>query len=230
MSYFLKKFVCLSKSRKIGGFCFAGKEILKNGDIGEWLRPVSDREDEEISHNECKYEDDCLPELLDIIEVPFKKPNPTCHQCENYLIDDGYCWEKVGNFNREDLNLLLDSPDVLWGSNNSSYYGINDRVDECFLENLDNSLYFITPTSLSIDVITEGKEFNNPRRKVRARLIYNEKNYLLPVTDPDIEKRYLKKEDGQYIFRNPESRVFICVSMGKPHQGYCWEFVASVIK
>jgi hypothetical protein len=42
----IKRLVCLANSRKSGGRCIAGRELL-TGNLGEWIRPVSDRKNEE---------------------------------------------------------------------------------------------------------------------------------------------------------------------------------------
>jgi hypothetical protein len=223
-----KKIVCLAKSRKIGGLCFAGKEILKNNIIGDWIRPVSSRDSEEISSNECEYADGCKPDLLDFIKIPIVKHKPTCHQCENYLIDEEYYWSKKGVFHKNNLGQLCDYPKALWEPHDSSYYGINDRVHAFFKDSLKDSLYLIS--RLTIEVQTEGEEFGNPRRKVRARFEYNDEMYLFPITDPVIERAYYKKENGQYKSINPDGRIFLCVSIGLPHEGFCYKFVASMIK
>ena len=230
MRHSLKKIVCLAKSRKLGGLCFAGKEILRNNIIGNWIRPISLRESEEISPNECEYENGCRPDLLDIIEIPMVKHKPTCFQCENYLIDDKYFWLKDDVFNKKNLVQLCDHPKSLWEPHDSTYYGVNDRVREAFVDDLKNSLYLITPSSLSILVQNEGGEFGNPKQKVRARFKYNGENYLFPITDPDIEEIYYRMGIGRYPIQNPEDSFFLCVSIGLPYDGYCYKFVASIIK
>jgi len=50
--------VCLANSRKISGRCIAGKKISEN----KWMRPVSNRESEEISEEERRYENGQMPQ------------------------------------------------------------------------------------------------------------------------------------------------------------------------
>jgi hypothetical protein len=230
MTSFSKKMVCLAKSRKTGGFCFAGKEILEDGSIGQWLRPVSSRNTEEISAYECQFENGQQPDLLDIIDVSYKQHHPNCFQCENYLIDVEYYWSKEGVYDSEKLIRLLDNPTFLWEPHDSSYYGIKDRVEECHISELNDSLYLITPTDLTIEVRTEGAEFGHPRRRVRARFQYNAIVYVFPVTDPSIERHYFSGQDGTYDMESPENRIFMCVSIGLPWENYCYKFVASIIQ
>lgn len=230
MPYQSKKIICLAKSRKIGGFCIAGKEILEDNSVGQWIRPVSSRKSDEISVTECRFENRRLPRLLDIIEIPLKKHDPDRFQCENYLIDEDNYWSKEGEFDSEDLINICDDPSILWGPDNSSYYGLRDRVEECNINDLNDSLYLISPIDLTIDVHAEGIYFGQ-KRKVRARFNYNGIKYCFSITDPIIENRFFAKQDGDYQIDSPENRVFLCVSIGLPYErdNYCYKFVASII-
>lgn len=230
MAYKSKRIILLAKSRKTGGFCIAGKEILDSGAVGGWIRPVSSRKTDEIYPSECQYEDKYQPDLLDIIEVPYKKYEPECFQCENYLINEGYYWSKVGDFKSKNLSGICDNPKTLWAPHSSSWYGVRDRVEECFMEDLVDSICLITPDKLSIEVQTEGERFGNPRRRARARFVYNNITYLFSITDPVIEKNYKKRADGEYPFESPKDRVFMCVSIGLPYDNYCYKFVASILE
>ena len=146
-----KKIVCLANSRKISGRCIAGKIIETN----EWIRPVSNRDTEEISEEERRYENGEMPQLLDIIDIQVKEHRPKLFQNENYLIDNGFYWTKIGYYN-EDIMQLLDTPNDLWGTQSSSYQGCSDRFPENIASNYSNSLYLIKPQSLKIIVREEG--------------------------------------------------------------------------
>ncbi len=215
--------VCLANSRKISGRCIAGKIVRSN----QWVRPVSSRDTEEISEYERRYENGQMPRLLDIIRIPVKEHRPKLFQTENYLIHDDYYWEKIGRFDGS-LHDLLDYPCDLWGTACSSYQGLNDRFSEQQCNNYSESLYLIKPESLKIIVRTEGQEFGNSRRKVRARFTYNHQSYLWPVTDPDVERQYLSGNNGEFILE--ATKHYLCVSVGLPYQGYCYKFVASIIR
>jgi hypothetical protein len=228
MSDLVKKIICLANSRKPHGRCIAGKEI-KNNLVGSWIRPVSSRTDKEISIQECQSKNGRIPEVLDIIEIRFKEHSPTSFQIENYLINHTYYWEQAGHFGLENLPKLCDQPATLWQGGNSSYQGLNDRVSEDSTNRINSSLYLITPNTLKILVREEGREFGNPRRKVRADFSYRGIYYILPVTDPVIENSYLAKDDGTYVIQQPYNRIFMCISIGLPWDGYCYKFVASII-
>ena len=219
----VKTIVCLATSRKLNGRCIAGKELTS----AKWVRPVSGRDTEEISEEEQKYEDGKMPKLLDIVKIPIKMHKPNLFQTENYLIDDKFFWEKVDTFSGN-LDDLLDYPEDLWGIGSSSYQGLNDRFPEKKYNNYSKSLYLIKPQSLKIIVRTEGEEFNSPRRKVRASFTYNQQQYLWPVTDPDIERQYLSGNNGKFTIE--ATKHYICVSIGLPYDGYCYKFVASIIR
>jgi len=215
--------VCLANSRKISGRCIAGKIMSEN----KWMRPVSNRESEEISEEERRYENGQMPKLFDVISIPVKEYKPKLFQSENYLIDDDYYWEKIGEFNSS-LDNLLDYPENLWGIGESSYQGLNDRSSEQKQNNYSESLYLVKPQSLKIIVRTEGHEFGDAKRKVRADFNYNDITYIFPVTDPEFERKYLSGENG--VFALPVENTYLCVSLGLPYNGYCYKFVASIIQ
>ena len=52
-----KRIVCLANSSKLNGRCIAGKEIIEDGRVGDWIRPVSVREKQEVSEWERQYKD-----------------------------------------------------------------------------------------------------------------------------------------------------------------------------
>ncbi len=122
----------------------------------------------------------------------------------------------------------MDTPVDLWCTDSSSYQGINDRIPEQKCDNYNESLYFIKPKSLEIIVRVEGEEFDNAKRKVRAEFEYNNIRYIFPITDPVVESQYLSGEDGKYTL--PGGSTYLCVSVGLPYNGYCYKFVASIIR
>lgn len=85
----IKRIVCLANSRKLQGRCVAGRELI-NGQPAGWIRPVSDRQYEEVSEYERQYEDGTDPRVLDIIDMPLKRRRAKDHQPENWLLDPNY--------------------------------------------------------------------------------------------------------------------------------------------
>lgn len=88
-----KTIVCLAKSIKHGGYCIAGKELVDNRFAG-WIRPVSDREDEEIRSAECRCDDGTELRLLDVVTIPLLEARPSAYQIENHLIDANQRWRR----------------------------------------------------------------------------------------------------------------------------------------
>lgn len=65
---------------------------------GGWVRPVSARENEEVSEDKRQYGDGSDPGVPDIIDVPVLEAQPGDYQAENWLLDPGSYWERVGTF------------------------------------------------------------------------------------------------------------------------------------
>lgn len=125
----VKRIVCLANSRKLSGRCLAGKELGASGHPGPWVRPVSDRPSEEVSERERQYEDGSDPTVLDIIDIPLKRPRPKKYQSENWLLDADHYWVRVGHAKWRDLRTMADDPAILW-LNSPERRASNDRVAE----------------------------------------------------------------------------------------------------
>ena len=95
-----KRIVCLANSRKMGGRCVAGKEVLPDGRPGKWVRPVSPRENDGVSEDERQYEDGTEPRVLDVIDLPILQARPRDYQQENWLLDPDHYWERIGALHR----------------------------------------------------------------------------------------------------------------------------------
>ncbi len=103
---------------------------------------------------------------------------------------------------------------------------LNDRVRLEHAAKLTTSLMLIKPDALTIQVQTEGAEFGNSRRRVRAHFKYRGTSYIFIVTDPVTERAFLAKPNGDY----PLKSAYLCVSLGEAHtDGCCYKLVAAVI-
>jgi len=76
---------------------------------------------------------------------------------------------------------------------------------------------------LKIEVLIEGAEFGNPRRKVRGEFTLNDVNYRLAITDPTVESEYA---DGTHDIGS----AILCISLGEPYEGYAYKLIAGVIR
>lgn len=223
---FTKKIVCLSKSRKLLGFCVAGKELLDN-EIGEWIRPVSKRPSEELSPKEIRYKYWKKPKPLDIINIPLLKHIPNSYQTENYLIKDRQKWIKDWALKTTDLEKLCDDVDSLWINGYSSQKGENDKIpQEITEEKIFSSLLLIKPSSLSIIVDYKNLKYSESKR-VWADFIFKEINYRLTITDPEIEGKFLQKNNKTYYISKND--LYLCISLSGPIYGFDYKLVASIL-
>ncbi len=140
----VKRIVCLANSRKRGGRCVAGKALRPDGSAGGWLRPISARDDEEVSPRERCYADGGEPQILDVIDVPLLSPRPKTYQRENWLLDPNRRWAKVGRATWNDLRAMTDRDEPLWINGHSARGGQNDRIPLAETAAIDNSLRLIT--------------------------------------------------------------------------------------
>jgi hypothetical protein len=215
------RILCLANSRKLSGRCVAGKEV----DGGAWIRPVSGRDNEEVSERERRYADGRDPTVLDVIDIPLIRPVPHAHQPENWLLDGDLYWELVETLDWDDMERFRDEPVTLWSNDSSTLQGRNDRVARNALPE-DGSLFFIHVDDLKLHVFAPGEAFGNPKRRVHGGFTYGESEYRLWVTDPRVEDGYVAKPDGEYRL----GEAYLTISLGEAHNdGYCYKMIAAVV-
>lgn len=217
--------LCLANSRKMSGRCVAGRELAGNG-FGSWIRPVSARENAEISFDDRRYQNGQDPKVLDVILIPMIEARPHGFQTENHLIDADYYWE----FQRratwaEALSAVDGQGRSLWSNDSSGYNGLHDRVAEEEADPADGSLRLIDVPNLEVRVGVEGAAFGNGKRRVRGSFTHCGTQHLLSITDPTMEARFLAQPDGHTHI----GRALLCVSLGEPFQGYAYKLIAGVI-
>lgn len=215
-----KTLLCLANSRKHSGRCVAGLE-LREGRIGEWVRPVSDRPSEELSIEDRRYEDGSDVRVLDIVTIAFKEHRPHGCQQENHVIDDGYYWAREGRFEAAELLGHARKSGPLWVDGASSYSGQNDRISVEAANRLSSSLLLVAPKRAAIQVVRGLK-------KLQVRLDFQLTNarYNFVVTDPRVEADYLGRGEGE--FQLPAETV-LCVSLGEPFEGYRYKLAAGIV-
>ena len=118
----VKRIVCLANSRKPGGRCVAGRELI-GGRLAGWLRPVGFSEYDAISKYERQYRDASDPEVLDVIELQLRGPRPKTYQQENWLLEPGKTWLKKGRVNWNALQQMNEPGRPLWVNGYSTYSG-----------------------------------------------------------------------------------------------------------
>lgn len=221
----IKRIVCLANSRKLLGRCIAGCEVQEGGSSA-WIRPVSDREHEEVSEYERQYENGSDPVVMDIIDVPLKEPRPKGYQQENWLIDADAYWVKVGTVSWDDLEEYAVTDGTLWINGYHTFHGVNDVIPVDVAATVQSSLKLIHVGSLDLHVFKPGEAFGNPKRRVQGRFTFAGNSYSLWVTDPNREKEYLAREDGVYGL----GESYLTISLGEPYNGNCHKLIAAVIQ
>ena len=226
-----KEIVCLANSRKLSGRCIAGREWSETDGAGAWVRPVSERDGQEVSEYERQYEDGGDPRLLDVIDVPVLRACPENWQTENWqtenwLLDPEYYWRRSGKYSRFDLVALADPVKPLWIDGHSTYNGRNDKVPLVLTSSISDSLRLIRVERLELAVFSPGEAFGNAKRRVQGRFEFSGQEYALWVTDPACEKEHLAKLDGTYAI----GESYLTISLGEQYQGACYKLIAAVIR
>jgi len=221
----VKRIVCLANSRKLNGRCVAGIEIDQGKRTG-WIRPVSAREHEEVSEYERQYQDGSDPRLIDVMDVPLIAPKPRDYQQENWLLDPNAYWQRVARLTWNDLPSLADPAGPLWIDGDSTHNGMNDRIASPQATAPRSSLRLVRVHGLTLSVFKPGEAFGNAKRRVQGRFRHEGADYRLWVTDPVYERAYLAKPDGNYAI----GESFVTISLGEPHNGYCYKLVAAIIE
>lgn len=219
-----KTIICLAASWKHHGTCIAGKEY-NNGQYGDWIRPISNRPDEEISAAERKKDNGFPTNVLDVVTISFGQAKPHLHQTENHLIENGVEWQHQRMLKYNDIKGAIDQNiNTLWRNGSSSGKGENDRVPSSLLAQEENSLALIEPENFELHVIDEVQN-GNTNKKYRSSFSFNGVDYNLSVTDPWVSKTLNNNNAGEYTVEN----TIICVSLGEVLSGYAYKLVASVI-
>jgi len=216
--------VCLANSRKTGGRCVAGKEISESGHPGNWIRPVSAREHEEIRESEQRLGDGAKPRVLDVIDVPVIRARPKGYQQENWLLDPKRRWAKVGRIAWGNLPRWADQSETLWINGHNSGSGLNDRVPEDLAYSLDSSLSLIKIERLEVLI---SRNLENNAYRLRGRFSYRGNVYSLRITDPVSEQAATELGSGSFVVDDDR---FLTVSLGEPFEGFAYKLIAAIIR
>ncbi len=161
-----KRIVCLANSRKLSGRCIAGREYSRDR-LGGWVRPVSEREHQEVSEYERQYEDGSDPKLLDVLDIPVLNPCPEGYQQENRLLDPEHYWSKVAEITWENLVPFSENRGALWQNGHCTFNGQNDHIPLTELAKESSSLKLIRVEFLDLHVFAPSEAFGNSKRRVQ---------------------------------------------------------------
>lgn len=219
--------ICLANSRKPPqGRCIAGK-VWTAGVAGPWVRPISERATHEVSEADRRYPDGHLATVPHIITIPLVKASPISFQLENHVLEGREYWQKVGVASWANVQSCLDGHDPLfWSHSQSTYHGLNDKVAEADVGRFTSSLKLIHVRDLELRVqLEDGYQGRPGKKKVRGRFTYNAQQYLLSVSDAELEDELLRRGEGTY----PIGAAVLCISMVEVFHEFSFRVIASVI-
>jgi hypothetical protein len=144
------------------------------------------------------------------------------HQTENYVINPGRRWAKVGQLPIRALQQMEDHPHTLWINNDKTRAGAFNCLSRDEAATLHNSLMLIRPDNFVVRVGRQTKE-GKPDRSYRGAFSYRDVSYVL--TDPAAIAPFRNSQESDYPFYN----VYICVSLTEPFKdNRCHKLVAAV--
>lgn len=187
---------------------------------------MSLREHQEVSEYERQFENGSDPRVLDIIDVPLLESCPSGHLHENWLLDPKWYWTKVGRLDLEDLGAYVEQYGPLWQNGNSTYSGLNDKIELEDLAAVESSLRLIKVDDMQLKVFSPDEMFGSSKRRVQAKFEHEGTHYWLWVTGPAYERRYLAQSDATHQV----GECHLTVSLGEPYKGACYKLVAAVIR
>jgi hypothetical protein len=234
-----KTIVVLANSVKRAGRCLAGKEMLWDGSnwkSGNWIRPVSTAQGGEVSVAQMVKELGREPSLLEIVEIPVSSFVPLPDQPENWLLDSGSQWRRVGTLDWQQAMALVDQPHQLWDEGRGWR-----RVAQGYVQRMGQpaSLYLIKPEEIvSIEVWTEPNPFEPPpavKRHRLAKIRYGGLVHEFDITDPAFADRYYPifpavGTDRRKITLSAPSETLVCVSLTPEYKGHQYKLVAAFVE
>jgi hypothetical protein len=211
-------FICLANSRKYGERCVAGIEIqsdpqaqqyqiVKNGDIPNWVRPVMENDFGQLPETLVS-----TIGLLDVISIHKNKGVPNgCHR-ENVLFEPN----SIELHNRlaptiENLEALtLGAPLTLFGNRGKS-------VSVQTSKTLNYSLLFIKAYDAKFYTNRLGNQ-------LRVRFTYNSNDYDFPVTDLEFCKLFNDNPQTMELF----DEAYFTLSLSTIFEEWYYKLVAGV--
>jgi hypothetical protein len=237
-----KTIVVLANSKKPGGRCLAGKELIQksNGwEIGSWIRPVTMENSGAVPEYSMSLALGHLPRLLDIIEIPFVRYAPTPDQPENWLLDipiKPNTWQFRGLFDSKEIKSLIDEPAEIWDDKTDSR-----RVVAGYPQKMSKpaSLYLIKPEDiLSISIWSEPNPFEptKPIKRHRQAIIrYAGTSHSLDIDDVAFADKYYPKHPAPHDppisvkLKNPKETL-VCVSLTPEYRGKHYKIAAAFLE
>ena len=225
-----KQILCLANSRKYGGRCVVGKEMLPDHTLA-WVRPVSDYGRGEVMPDEMCFSDESMPQLLDVIEVPLLEAKPLPYQPENWLLAPE-SWKKLRAADKANIERWLDNPSPLWENGHHTVQGTNDRFPYDAAQTLADSARFIDVPSVDVTVSERKDAAGRISRLLRGSFVHAGDVYDLRITDLDFEERHSEARPGKLRI----GKSYLTVTVGEPFRPvehepeYHYKLIAAIIE
>lgn len=213
-----KRIVLLTKSRKHKNYCVAGKDI----DSGIWIRLISNNIDihNAINKSDLVYKDGTEAKVLDVVQVEVgivDENNIDKYQPENYILNTNYNMTKLGKFNYNYLNRIIENNENIFFNNINS---VTEKELDCLEKKY--SLMLIEANIVKIRMKNENTFMANIKYKGKW---YNN----LTITDNEFTNRYyydvLGSDDGINLYN-----VKLVVSLGELYNSRRYKLIASIIE
>lgn len=218
-----KRIVVLANSVKHHpGRCVAGRDVtgLAGGPLraGAWTRPVSTVGEGELLPEHMLVAGGGGIRILDIFEVTLLSQGNDPSQPENWFINAGVPWNRVGKWPANQLGTLAESPPNLWLQPPPER---SDRVAPDYIRAHPphQSLYVIVPP--------RARLYRNQWEKYRLSFNFAGISYDFSVTDPLAQQRLTRDHGGQSGIDLEAPTV--CVSLAPVFKGHHYKVAATII-
>ncbi len=201
--------LCLANSWKTGGRCVAGLRL----DDGSWLRPVSDNESGELSHQQCMMDIGHAVRPLDVVRVYLEKPSPRPHQPEDWIIADRQ-WRFLERRSVADVRKLLKKASE---ERKTGIFG--NESDSLSWKAISGGSVRVQSSLTLVKVDTPEFRWGTRRGQKRAVFDHAGVTYDLAMT--------FKNE---LSIGASSSKWYFTISLGEPLNGYCYKLIAGAIE
>ena len=205
----------LANSRKLGGRCIAGIDLVSK----KWVRPVSRADHGELSKEECLISEDGVwrdIEVLDVVSAPIGKPIESLGQPENcILLSDA--WALKGKIPISQVEEVLD---LVCDAEESLLYGTGRSV---YMQSVKSGR--VNKSLTLVKVVEPTFYIDESPKKLRCRFSYSSNDYDLPVTDDSKWVSAAKADPKSFSV----GTWFFTVSLGEAYRGQMWKLIAAGI-
>lgn len=205
----IKELIILTKSRKHHGYCIAGVDTR----TGEWIRIISDDSQsstDAVTEKQLTYNNGKVADVLDIVQVKYKKANPYYYQPENYILDSTSRFTKIGVASIQDV---LDTHN--FEKKDFIYFNTEYKIEDSSIRNINNknmySLILVKVKNPYINVSIKPWSTCD-EKNVTLNFSYKHHTYrYFRITDEDFDS-YYEYDEGDYQLNGDYALV---ISLGE---------------